>query len=269
MPEPRRDVASIESADRDGRAEALLVAGLDLYFAGRYEEAIHVWTRVLFLDRAHARARAYIDRARTALSERQRRADELLHTSSELIERGDTERARDLLHEAAAERGDDAQVAALRVRLERVERAYATAVPVPALLVGDTPATVTRPVRRQWLRLALALAVGLALGIGLAAAFITPGARASIGLATQPNQLPVLGEPPARDVISSSEVALVRARTLYARGRLAEALQALDRVEPQGVDHGAADQMRVEIQRMLLVAGRGVPVSDSREGAVR
>ena len=40
--------------------ESLLVAGLDRYFAGDYDGAIHAWTRVLFLDRRHARARAYI-----------------------------------------------------------------------------------------------------------------------------------------------------------------------------------------------------------------
>ena len=45
-------------ADRLGQAEALLVDGLDCYFAARYEDAIHIWTRVLFLDRSHARARA-------------------------------------------------------------------------------------------------------------------------------------------------------------------------------------------------------------------
>ena len=50
--------------ERDARVEQLLLSGLDHYFAGAYEQAIHVWTRVLFLDRGHARARAYIDRAR-------------------------------------------------------------------------------------------------------------------------------------------------------------------------------------------------------------
>ncbi|MDQ3071329.1 MAG: hypothetical protein M3R55_16555, partial [Acidobacteriota bacterium] len=39
--------------------EELLIAGLDRYFAGRHEDAIHVWTRVLFIDRGHRRARAY------------------------------------------------------------------------------------------------------------------------------------------------------------------------------------------------------------------
>ena len=54
------------------RVEELLLAGLDHYFAGQHELAINVWTRVLFLDRGHARARAYIERARGAIAERQR-----------------------------------------------------------------------------------------------------------------------------------------------------------------------------------------------------
>ena len=44
---------------------------------GRHELAINVWTRVLFLDRGHARARAYIERARSAVAERQREGEEL------------------------------------------------------------------------------------------------------------------------------------------------------------------------------------------------
>ena len=46
--------------------------------AGSNWSAINVWTRALFFDRSHARARAYIDRARSALAERQREAEELL-----------------------------------------------------------------------------------------------------------------------------------------------------------------------------------------------
>ena len=47
----------------------------DDYFAGRYERAVQVWSRVFFLDRSNARARAYIERARGALAERQRVAE--------------------------------------------------------------------------------------------------------------------------------------------------------------------------------------------------
>ncbi|MBE3098611.1 MAG: hypothetical protein IMZ44_15960, partial [Planctomycetes bacterium] len=69
----------ISEIERDTRIETLLLCGLDHYFAGDHERAISVWTRVLFLDRGHARARAYIERARSAVAERQRESDELLH----------------------------------------------------------------------------------------------------------------------------------------------------------------------------------------------
>ena len=62
----KRPQPSGASAERDVKIEQLLLSGLDHYFKGRYERAIDVWTRVLFLDRMHARARAYIDRARAA-----------------------------------------------------------------------------------------------------------------------------------------------------------------------------------------------------------
>ena len=56
-------------------------------------------------------------------------------------------------------------------------------------------------------------------------------------------------------VLSSSDVALIRARTLYGRGRLAEALQALDRVDDWSAVRPDADALRVEIQRLLLASG--------------
>src|SRR5690349_24594171 len=83
--------------ERDARIEELLLAGLDHYFSEQHELAINVWTRVLFIDRGHARARAYIERARSAVAERQRKGDELLHTGSEAFDRGDAEGARRLV----------------------------------------------------------------------------------------------------------------------------------------------------------------------------
>jgi hypothetical protein len=71
---PNREHAPASTA-RDTRIEQLLLAGLDRYFAGEFEHAIQVWSRVFFLDRGHARARAYIERARGALAERQREAE--------------------------------------------------------------------------------------------------------------------------------------------------------------------------------------------------
>lgn len=73
---PHRDPSPLS---RDQRIEQLLLAGLDRYFAGELERAIQVWSRVFFLDRGHARARAYIDRARGAIAERQREAEARAH----------------------------------------------------------------------------------------------------------------------------------------------------------------------------------------------
>ena len=65
-----------------------------------YEQAINVWTRALFLDRSHARARAYIERARSALAERQRESEELLQSGVAAFERGEGDEARRLLQAA-------------------------------------------------------------------------------------------------------------------------------------------------------------------------
>src|SRR5437773_7851189 len=87
-------------ADRDRKIEQLLLVGLDHYFAAQYEQAINVWTRALFLDRSHARARAYIERARSALAECQRESEELLHNGVAAFHRGDSDEARRLLQAA-------------------------------------------------------------------------------------------------------------------------------------------------------------------------
>ena len=95
-----RTLDAASDADRDARIEQLLLAGLDHYFAAHYELAINVWTRALFFDRSHARARAYIERARSALAERQRQAEELLHGGAAAFRRGDAGEARRLLQAA-------------------------------------------------------------------------------------------------------------------------------------------------------------------------
>src|SRR5436853_6236140 len=87
-------------AERDAKIEQLLLSGLDHYFAAQYEQAINIWTRALFLDRSHARARAYIERARSALAERLRQSEELLQTGVAAFHRGDSEEARRLLQAA-------------------------------------------------------------------------------------------------------------------------------------------------------------------------
>src|SRR5258707_3539325 len=100
MTEPQRTdsaKAPTSAAERATRIEELLVSGLDHYFAAEYEQAINIWTRVVFLERDHDRARAYIDRARKAIAERQRESEELLHHGVDAYNSGDAGKARDLL----------------------------------------------------------------------------------------------------------------------------------------------------------------------------
>src|SRR5215470_18979770 len=94
------EVGAATAVDRDAKIEQLLLVGLDHYFSARYEQAINVWTRALFLDRNHARARAYIERARSAMAERQRQSEEMLQHGVDAFRRGDSAEARRLLKAA-------------------------------------------------------------------------------------------------------------------------------------------------------------------------
>ncbi len=233
--------------DRDSRVESLLVEGLDAYFLGRYEDAVHIWTRVLFLDRTHPRARAYIDRARTALAERQRRSDELLHASQALLDQGRMSDARQLLTEAIAATGDDERAAALRMKLDRAEHARSGMADARVNSAAAGPAVADR-------LSSPAVWWGLVGATSLVTLWLIGRLVGAGWQAPEPVAPPVLLSTQGVQVLNSYDVALVRARTLYARGRLADALQALDRVTMASEQRPEADQLRVEIQRLLLAA---------------
>jgi hypothetical protein len=253
MAEIRRSDLTESSAgpERDGRIESLLVEGLDRYFVGRYEEAVHIWTRVLFLDRTHPRARAYIDRARTALAERQRRSDELLHASQSLLEQGKTGDARQLLTEAVAATGDDERAAALRMRLDRLERTRWDAAEPIERGAAHPSAPAVAPI--VWWTLVGATSI---VTLWLVARLVFPAWQP-----IEPAAPAVVFTPDPIPVPASADVALVRARTLFGRGRLAEALVVLDRVGVDDKRRPEADRLRVEIQRLLLAAGAPRPSS--------
>src|SRR4051812_833931 len=125
MTEPQRTDSARTPASADGeratRIEELLVSGLDHYFAEDYEQAINVWTRVVFLDRDHDRARAYIDRARKAIAERQRESEELLHRGLDAYKTGNVQSARDLLTRAVDQGAPSDEALVLLERMDRLE----------------------------------------------------------------------------------------------------------------------------------------------------
>jgi hypothetical protein len=172
---------------------------------------------VLFLDRTHPRARAYIDRARTALAEVQRRSEELLQTSRELLGQGRTDAARQLLAEAIATSGDDVQSATLRAELERRERAQGARAPV------DVPAPQEAVPGWKWTPtspLVIALVGVAALGVLLAGVVLLDLSDAERPPAvTGPATDSRLSTPSASQVLCSERGHLSRAGGLRKRFR--------------------------------------------------
>src|SRR5438105_11862450 len=162
MADPLRD------QETSSRIEELLLAGLDHYFSGHHELAINVWTRVLFLDRSHARARAYIERARGAIAERQREGEELLHTGLAAFNRGDAAGARRLLTSAVERGAQPEEALAVLDRLDRLAPAEIPVVQTPLRPRAQLRAATQLANDRRGMRaatLVLVLGTGLAVGV--------------------------------------------------------------------------------------------------------
>jgi tetratricopeptide (TPR) repeat protein len=237
-------------ADSAAQIERLLLSGLDLYFAGQYQEAINIWTRVVFLERGHGRARAYIERARTAIAEQHREADELFHQGRAAYERGSLDDARRLLTRAVDRGGSADDALLLLQQLNRFGGAgiRADVAPVPS------PSASPRPRDdhgRGWVRAAGGVAVvsGLAL-------FAAP-------LVSWFGNLPAAGGAPTTSgpvenlpIVRTGDVALTRARQLYVGGHLADALRTLEGIDVGDPVRSQAEKLRGDIQRDLLATVR-------------
>jgi tetratricopeptide (TPR) repeat protein len=269
------------ASDRDAKIEQLLLVGLDHYFASHYELAINVWTRALFLDRSHARARAYIERARSALAERQRESEELLQNGVAAFHRGDGAEARRLLKAAIDSGAPSDEALAVLDRINRVE----PAAPPPAPARSDRPAhDEAAPVPPQSSRSMASLIAFLALGAAIVALAVFAASRdqmdwralvdlaRSAGRASAPAATvvtPVAGESmlprPRR-----GEAILAYARTLAAGGHLRDAMTILESVRPTDPQKGEAERLRGDIQRQLLaLTTMPAPVATEGEKAVR
>jgi hypothetical protein len=259
---------TLSGLERDARVEQLLLQGLDHYFAHEYDTAIHVWTRVLFLDRGHARARAYIERARSALAERLRESEELLDRGVAAFDRGDTGDARELLT-AAASQGAPPEVALSYLgRLDRLEPPRPAAARAPAPTAEDLP-VVSQPrlTPAQWLRRA-----GLAAAGVLLLAVSVWGAIVLLELTEVPSalrlkrQVPVAAANAIADeplpVPRTADLVLARARSQVSAGLLADALRTLTVIPPADPLQPEADRLRAEIDRLLL-ATASVPAPDA------
>ncbi|MBM3780602.1 MAG: hypothetical protein FJW29_02840 [Acidobacteria bacterium] len=272
MTDPQQTVAGAGRSDPEGRIDALLVSGLDAYLAGDFESAIHIWTRVLFLDRDHGRARAYIERARTALAERQRRTDLLAAEGVDTFERGEVERARALFAEVLdADASHDVALGMLS-RLDRLAPETLAGLPamrdtarqaMPRLVLADESRGASGDGRTwaAWLAVGVVLVGALAFG---PAAALRPAAwvRPSTAIAPIPDSLTVLPEPRV------SDGALRRCRALVDAGRVHDALAECGRIGLGDPRREEAEALVARVQRALLaVSAAPGPAVTGRGGA--
>lgn len=223
-------------SDRESRIDELLMAGLDEYFAGRYERAVQVWSRVYFLDRAHPRARAYIDRARGAIAERQREAEAGVAGRDESLESRDAT----LLRLADAGTPPPAVVGSLAAQ------------PRPAADPDDLPsaaASIPRVRSQRAGHIAHALLFVVA-GVLLFVAGYMVAARDDLAewwLGRTPAAAAVREVPAA----APAEVSVNLARQHMAAGRFQEARRALDAIAVDDPLRKQADALLAELRQML------------------
>jgi hypothetical protein len=257
-----RPAEALSGTERDARIEQLLLAGLDEYFAHRYEHAINLWTRVLFLDRQHDRARAYIERARRAQAERQRESDAALHQAVDAFHAGDVARARELVT-TALDRGaspDDAH--GMLERIERLGVAQTTPkarrrMPLPSIAWPALPLPSPEEKRPRrvggWSAALLLMAAGVGV-LAVAAWGLTVPEPAAWWIfsppSTRASATPWTPEP--LPVAQASEFHLARARALFATGRLRDALSVLDRIAVGDPLRREAERLRADVQEQLL-----------------
>jgi tetratricopeptide (TPR) repeat protein len=243
--------------DRDAKIEQLLLSGLDQYFAGAYEQAINIWTRALFLDRNHARARAYIERARSALAERQRENEELLHAGVAAFHRGEGDQARRLLQAAMQFGAPSGEALAVLNRLTRLEQGTAR-LPTPRAPAGRWIVSARGDFRQsafpRGAALFALLVLVLVLGAGLLTISAPTGWRAFVPLPADPlaSTAPMTPAESGLPLPRRAEDALARAHMLAASGRLRDALAALDLVRATDPQKADADRLRSALQRQVI-----------------
>ena len=247
------------AAEDDARIEHLLVTGLDHYFAGEFEQAINLWTRVLFLDRTHDRARAYIERARSAQAERQRISEALVHEGLDAFDKGEVVRARELLSDALDQGASHDVALGVLGRIDRLEVGQRTAArdvpaarrrPFSAPAAEDTRKPKHHVTLTMWLTTAAAIvAVG-----AMAFVIVTPNSRSEWFpvQATTGAPVQVSPAPAPLPVPAPTEGYVAQARAMFASGRLRDALRALDRVPAGDSLRAEAERLRGDIQRELL-----------------
>ena len=122
VPDEPNEEAAADHHETQHKIVRLLQQGRGLFRHGRLHQAIHVWTRILFLDRNNRAARDEIGRAKRGIAERQRELDAIVLEAARFEASGDRRGAQQRLGKVLSLDPRHAEGRSLLEKIEEQER---------------------------------------------------------------------------------------------------------------------------------------------------
>jgi len=278
--EPGGDVSPADGRfadDAASRTNELFRQGEEHFAAGRFQQAIHVWTRILFVDRGNSRVRESIDKAKRVIAERQRRLDLNCAEAVRLFESGDVEGAHKRARAVLSTDAGHVEANHLEEKITALERRNEPARELPLKgpvetgpskgIVLRVPrgergarADVVAPVHSRAKMTAFIAAALLVFGVSALYLYqnwegiVSDGAfRHPVASgASQPGK-------PAPSVPDLAELRYFNGARLFEQGRYREALSELSRIDRASPVTAEARSLILRIEERLL---RSAPETD-------
>ena len=265
--------ATSEPQEAQHKIGGLLQHGRGLFRHGRLQQAIHVWTRILFLDRNNRAARDAIGRAKRVIAESQRELDALVLDAARCDASGDRHGARERLTKVLSLDPRHAEGRSLLEQIEEQERrgeARAGTVVGKALeddeisssrrrRVTVKPSTETEPASplkmAAFLFSALCLFAAGALYLHLNWDFLVSDGLGATSIGSEAVALPSSGAVDPRALPSLpplSELHYFNGARLHSKGLYREALTELAQVKRGGPNFEEARSLILRIEERLL-----------------
>jgi tetratricopeptide (TPR) repeat protein len=259
----RKEISS--PSELEPKIDELMRQGDRLVRSGRYQQAIHVWTRILFLDRGSYPARDAIEKAKRMLAERQREIDMMVLDATQFHRDGDRQKAKKLLDHVLSIDPRHTEARSLWEKLDTLERRGENSLSSNAELEMEPSPRPRRRARRGAVtrargnpELPLKMTVFLfsalcllALG-GLYLHLNWDFLVRDSAFASSPHEgQDLLNE---RDIPlpTLSELHYFNGARLFAKGQYREALSSLERVDPQSSVSEDTRSLVLRIEERLL-----------------
>jgi tetratricopeptide (TPR) repeat protein len=268
------DTADPESPIRglreDEKTDDLRRQGEELLRTGRYQQAIHVWTRILFLDRGNPVAREAIEKAKRELAERQRELDALVAEAAAEAQDGKRVKAKRLLARVLTKDPGHAEGRSLWEKIETSELRGETQASRPTL--ATEPMDESSRLRRRngvqpnvakakhsrtaspikmaaFLFCAFCLLALGGLYLHLNWEFLVSDSAFATSRQAGPEAVPNYDRPP---LPSPSDLHYYNGARLFAKGRYRDALSELKQVGRESSCFEEARSLTVRIEERLL-----------------